>query len=42
MKEKTRNRNPYWNDLSEEEKRAIHDPRDYPIISIIMPYLEKR
>jgi hypothetical protein len=35
MTQKTRNKNPYWNNLSEEEKRAIHDPRDYPIISVI-------
>lgn len=35
MTEKTRNHNPYWNNLSEEEKRAIHDPRDYFIISVI-------
>jgi hypothetical protein len=25
----------YWHDLTEDEKRAIHNPEDYPIISVI-------
>jgi len=25
----------YWHDLTEEEKRAIHNPQDYPVISVI-------
>ncbi len=25
----------YWHDLTEEEKRAIHNPQDYPVISVV-------
>jgi hypothetical protein len=27
--------NPIWNNLTEEEKKEIHDPRDYPIHALI-------
>jgi hypothetical protein len=25
----------YWHELTEEEKKAIHNPKDYPVISVI-------